>query len=77
MKAFFEHFTSAAVAFSGGADSTCVLMLACEFLGADNVTAYTCSDSYILSSVISPESLDALHDSSWNSTFRAATVLRT
>ena len=47
MKAFFEHFTSAAVAFSGGADSTCVLMLACEFLGADNVTAYTCSDSHI------------------------------
>lgn len=30
------------MALSGGADSAAVLMLACEYLGSENVTAYTC-----------------------------------
>ncbi|MGE4317712.1 MAG: hypothetical protein AB7E96_02305 [Deferribacterales bacterium] len=47
MRKFFSGFKTASVAFSGGADSTCVLMLAIEFLGAENVTAYTCANSHI------------------------------
>jgi len=47
LRKFFSGFKTASVAFSGGADSTCVLMLAAEFLGPENVTAYTCANSHI------------------------------
>ncbi|WP_164885278.1 7-cyano-7-deazaguanine synthase [Geovibrio thiophilus] len=47
MNRYFEKFGKAIVAFSGGADSTAVLMLAAEYLGADNVVAVTMESPHI------------------------------
>lgn len=47
MHQFFSSYKSASVALSGGADSACVLLLSCEYLGAENVTAYTCTNTHI------------------------------
>jgi len=44
---FFKQYKNAAVALSGGADSACVLMLAVRYMGAENVTAYTCTNSHV------------------------------
>lgn len=44
---YFEKFDQAVVAFSGGADSTAVLMMAVEYLGAENVIAVTMESPHI------------------------------
>lgn len=44
---FFKKYGSASVALSGGADSACVLLLACRHIGSENVTAYTCTNNHI------------------------------
>lgn len=44
---YFKQFDKAIVAFSGGADSTAVLMLAAEHLGAENVIAVTMESPHI------------------------------
>ena len=47
MKAYFNRYKNAIVALSGGADSAAVLKLSFDFLGRQNVTALTCSNSHI------------------------------
>lgn len=47
---FFNKYKNAAVALSGGADSACVLMLAAEHMGPENVTAVTCVNSHYFKS---------------------------
>lgn len=47
MEAYFKRFKRAYVALSGGADSAAVLMLATEYMGAKNVTAFTCTGNHV------------------------------
>lgn len=47
MQKFFEKYKTASVALSGGADSAAVLLLACRYLGKENVTAYTCINNHV------------------------------
>ncbi|MGE4497822.1 MAG: 7-cyano-7-deazaguanine synthase [Deferribacterales bacterium] len=47
MNRYFKQFDKAVVAFSGGADSTAVLMLAAEHIGAENVVAVTMESPHI------------------------------
>lgn len=51
-KKYFDQFTNAVVTLSGGADSACVLMMAVEYLGRDNVMAATCVNSHFFRSEI-------------------------
>jgi len=47
LEAYFKRFKKAYVALSGGADSAAVLMLASEYMGAENVTAFTCTGGHV------------------------------
>ncbi|WP_415238332.1 asparagine synthase-related protein [Seleniivibrio woodruffii] len=47
METYFNKFDKVFVALSGGADSAAVLMMAVEYLGADRVTAFTCTGSHV------------------------------
>ena len=47
MKRFFEKYTSALVALSGGADSAAVLKMAVDHLGAPNVIGATCVNHHV------------------------------
>lgn len=49
---FFKRYNKAVVALSGGADSAAVLMLAVEYMGAENVSAATCVNEHIFKSEI-------------------------
>lgn len=46
---YFSKFDNAVVALSGGADSACVLMLAMEYIGRENVKAATCINDHFFS----------------------------
>ncbi|WP_303851084.1 asparagine synthase-related protein [Seleniivibrio woodruffii] len=47
MEAYFKRFKTAYVALSGGADSAAVLMLAAEYMGTENVKAFTCTGGHV------------------------------
>lgn len=47
METYFKRFKKAYVALSGGADSAAVLMLAAEYMGTENVTAFTCVGGHV------------------------------
>jgi len=47
LETYFSRFKKAYVALSGGADSAAVLMLATEYMGAENVTAFTCTGNHV------------------------------
>ena len=47
LKTYFRYFKTAIVALSGGVDSAAALKLSVDFLGRQNVTAMTCSNSHI------------------------------
>jgi uncharacterized protein len=46
LQKYFSKFDKAVVALSGGADSACVLMLAIEHMGKENVKAATCVNEH-------------------------------
>lgn len=48
----FSKYNKAVVALSGGADSAAVLMLAAEYMGAENVAGATCINSHVFASEI-------------------------
>jgi uncharacterized protein len=45
----FNKYNKAIIALSGGADSAAVLMLAAEYMGAENVLAATCVNNHVFS----------------------------
>lgn len=47
MKKFFNSYSSAVVALSGGADSSAVLKLAADYIGIKNVVAATCVNHHV------------------------------
>lgn len=47
LKSFFKRYKSAIVALSGGADSACVLKLACEHIPIKNILAVTCVNNHV------------------------------
>lgn len=47
MKRFFEKYSSAIVALSGGADSAAVLKIAADHMGSQNIVAATCVNHHV------------------------------
>jgi len=61
MKEYFKKYKSAGVALSGGADSTCVLKEAAKALGAENVIAFTSTNSHMFNYQVKQAEKIALH----------------